>query len=295
MRTLRRFALVATLAVLATPSPGCGDDDSQSDGAVPDAALQQDSGADAQTTDAQTTDAQPTDAQTTDADLPVDAAVDSGPDGSATPILDGLLAALRSDPQAAMQTQSDGDGWPAPVEGGWLFVSLDMALNQLGGDHEGWQGQAMNPDQGFHWLIVAVADGTRYKFTDGTTWEADPWSRAYEWDSFGIMSMVPPTGAHLERFFNLSDTNISARTIRVWVPAGTATHVLYVQDGQNLFNPNAMWGGWQLDAVAPAGMMLVGIDNSPARMDEYTHVPDDIGSGPIGGQGGVCNPPLVRS
>ena len=30
----------------------------------------------------------------------------------------------------------------------------------------------------------------------------------------------------------VADANIPARTVRVWVPAGAATHVLYVQDGK---------------------------------------------------------------
>ena len=30
---------------------------------------------------------------------------------------------------------------------------------------------------------------------------------------------------------------------------------------------------------------LVGIDSGPTRFDDYTHVPDDIGDGPIGGGG----------
>ncbi len=250
-----------------------------------------DSGSDAGLLDAATSDAAMSDAATPDAALVPDAGpdsgTDSGTDAETTSVLDALLSALRADAGVAMQSQSEGSGWPAPVAGGWLFVSLDPAADHLAGDHDTWAGQAMNPDQGFHWLVVAVASGTRYKFTDQTqsTWQADPWSRAYEWDAFGLMSMVPPTAAHLERFFNVSDANIAPRTLRVWVPAGNATHVLYVQDGQNLFNPNAMWGGWQLSAAPPAAMMLVGIDNSPARMDEYTHVPDDLGSGSVGGQG----------
>jgi len=281
MSTWRGLWLAA--AVTALSAVGCGDDDGQADGALADAATDPDagSGPDAAPADAQTFDAG------TEADSETDGQADSGPDAGGTPVLEALLSALRSDPQDAMQTQSDGAGWPAPVEGGLVFVSLDPALNRLAGDHEGWQGQAMNPDQGFHWLVVAVVAGSRYKFTDqaSATWEADPWSRAYEWDAFGLMSRVPPTAAHLERFFNVADANTAPRTVRVWVPAGTATHVLYVQDGQNLFNPNAPWGGWQLQVAAPAAMMMVGIDNSPARTDEYTHVPDDIGSGPVGGQG----------
>ena len=32
-------------------------------------------------------------------------------------------------------------------------------------------------------------------------------------------------------------------------------------------------------------MLIVAIDNTPARLDEYSHVTDDIGDGPIGGLG----------
>jgi len=90
---------------------------------------------------------------------------------------------------------------------------------------------------------------------------------------------VPSGQAHLERFFEVGLASpLAPRVVRVWVPQGAATHVLYLHDGQNLFNPDAIWGGWRLDEAAPAGMMLVGIDNTAARMDEYTQVPDDIGS-----------------
>src|SRR5262249_18925270 len=35
----------------------------------------------------------------------------------------------------------------------------------------------------------------------------------------------------------------------------------------------------------PPAMLVVGIDNTPARMDEYTHVPDVIGGQTMGGLG----------
>jgi predicted alpha/beta superfamily hydrolase len=71
--------------------------------------------------------------------------------------------------------------------------------------------------------------------------------------------------------------------VRVWVPAEAPTHVLYVHDGQNLFDPDAFFGGWRLDESAPPAMLLVGVDNTSDRMDEYTHVADDIGQ-VIGGR-----------
>jgi predicted alpha/beta superfamily hydrolase len=83
----------------------------------------------------------------------------------------------------------------------------------------------------------------------------------------------------------VSDANISARRLRIWIPEAAATHVLYTHDGQNLFNPNAFFGGWKLNESAPAGLMIVGIDNSAERFSEYTHVADDMGSGPVGGGG----------
>lgn len=276
MRTRKTPWLLALTVTLAWAAGGCGDDDGQPDGSLTDGASQLDGAPQLDGT------------LPPDAALPTDGGADTDTDAaSTTPILDALLTALRSDAPATAQAQSEEAGWPAPVEGGWLFVSLDPALTWLGGDHDTWQGQAMTADQGFSWIVLAVGAGTRYKLTEPTltAWESDPWSRAYEWDAFGLMSMTPPPEAHLERFFNVSDANIEARTVRVWVPGSTATHVLYVADGQNLFDPNAPWGGWQLQATAPAGMMLVGIDNSLARTSEYTHVPDVINGSSMGGAG----------
>ncbi len=166
-------------------------------------------------------------------------------------------------------------------------MSTDANLDLVAGDHDSWAGTAMNADSGFFWAVVNVGPGNRYKFTDLNDYVADPWSRAYEYDAFGVMSMTAPAEAHLERFFNVGDMNHAPRRIRVWVPAGTPTHLLYVQDGQNLFDPDAFFGGWQLQSSAPAAMMLVGIDNGgAARFDEYTHVTDDIGTGGFVGGGG---------
>jgi hypothetical protein len=210
----------------------------------------------------------------------------AGGSGGPDPALEALLGALRSDLTAALQEQSEADGWPAPVRDGLLFVCTGTGFDRLAGDHDAWAGTPMVSDQGFAWLVVDVPAGNRYKCHDGASgWDADPWSRAYEHDPYGIMSMVAPAaGAHLERHFAVARGNLAPRTVRVWLPAEPATHVLYVHDGQNLFDPDAPWGGWQLQASAPAGMMLVGIDNTADRMDEYTHVTDLIGGDVMGGQ-----------
>src|SRR5262249_32838614 len=83
---------------------------------------------------------------------------------------------------------------------------------------------------------------------------------------------------------------VDSRTVLVYLPAGYATSgdhrypVLYMHDGQNLFNAGTSFGGveWQVDEHANAllnvGAMeptiIVGIYNTAARMDDYTPVVD---------------------
>ena len=198
--------------------------------------------------------------------------------------LDQVLAALRADPQQGMRLYSVDDGWPLQVAGGYLFVSTDPALTRVAGDHDGWAGTAMHQDAGFSWVVLAVPKGDHYKFTDGTTYKADPWSRSYSYDTNGEMSLVLPAPPHLDRYFQIGDAAMQARTVRVYVPAPPVTHELYAEDGQNLFDPAAPWGGWKLEDSLPPGMLVIGIDNTPARMDEYTQVPDVISGQTVGGQ-----------
>ncbi|MBI4706289.1 MAG: hypothetical protein HY744_34770 [Deltaproteobacteria bacterium] len=199
--------------------------------------------------------------------------------------IEELLEALRADLEGTMLSQSQKTGWPVPVGSGYLFVSTLPGLDLLAGDHDGWAGTPMNADDGFAWLFAGVEQGTRYKLTDGVKWEPDPWSRAYLYDEYGLMSAVEPAGAHFERHFAVEGGAMQPRTVRVWIPPGPATHVLYVEDGQNLFDPEAPWGSWKLQDSAPEAMMIVGIDNTPARMDEYTHVQDLIDGELCGGDG----------
>jgi predicted alpha/beta superfamily hydrolase len=204
--------------------------------------------------------------------------------GATTSDLDALLAELRGDVQGTLLAQSKKSGWPAPVEKGLLFVSADPSLTELAGDHDAWAGTAMHVDQGFAWLVIDPPKDEHYKFTDGTTFTSDPWSRQYTYDGYGEMSLAKTTGARLERHFGVGDAALAERTVRAWIPAGAITRELYAHDGQNLFDPNAAYGGWHLQDAAPDGMLIVGIDNTPARMDEYTHVADDIDGQTFGGQ-----------
>lgn len=211
---------------------------------------------------------------------------DSGDDSGAGSALDALLAALRADRDGTLLAVSRDSGWPAPVEGGWLFVQTARGDDwHLAGDLDGWVGQPMARDDGFSWIVHPASPGDAYKFTDGAAWDPDPWARAYAYDDFGEKSLVAPTTAHLERQLAVEGEGLLPRDLHLWVPEGPATHVLYVHDGQNLFDPEAPWGGWRLQDSVPDGMLVVGIANTADRMDEYTHVPDLVYGEWYGGAG----------
>ena len=211
---------------------------------------------------------------------------ETGDSGSPTPALDALLAALRADLDGTMVTVSRDSGWPAPVEGGYLFVETGPGSWSWAGDADDWAGEAMARDAGFSWIVVPAAPGDGYKFTDGTTWAPDPWARSYTYDTYGELSLVTPDGmGHLERQYAVEGEGLQPRTLHLWVPGGTVDHVLYMEDGQNLFDPTARWGGWRLDESVPDGMLIVGIDNTGDRMEEYTHDADLIHGTWYGGWG----------
>lgn len=185
-------------------------------------------------------------------------------------------------------------GWPVPTEAGtWLFVLADVDDAggwALAGDHDGWAGTALTAGDGFGWIEVEVPEpeGSGYKFVREDTWVADPIARSYTWDPNGQLSFVrPPTDrARLDRWPDLEAEGLLPRTLRVHVPPGAGPWpVVYAHDGQNLFSPDAIWGGWQLsDALGSReDMVVVGIDNTPARFDEYTHTIDAIGGVEYGG------------
>ncbi|XXT24511.1 alpha/beta hydrolase-fold protein [Sorangium sp. So ce429] len=209
-----------------------------------------------------------------------------GGGASGAPV-EAILAELRADRDAALLAHAARTGWPVPVDGGYLFVSTSASLRLLAGDHDGWAGAEMTGDAGFHWIVLNVPAGDRYKLTDRTAWSADPWSRATTYDELGEMSLVAPSEAHLDRHFGVGDAVMEPRTVRVWVPEAAVDRVLYVHDGQNLFDPAGPAGGWHLQDHAPPGVLLVGIDSTPARLDEYTHVADRIeeGGALVGGKG----------
>jgi len=162
-----------------------------------------------------------------------------------------------------------------------------------------------SPDYDLRYAIVDVpADSATglYKFVrlrNDPEYFADPSARRFGWDEFGEYSRIDAdTESYYERWpdFVDSDGSLLPRNLTVYVPAGTWTEgdlpVLYMHDGQNLFAPEAVFGGWRvgisMDYAVNQGSvpptLVVGIDNTADRFDEYTHVEDDLGGAPIGGK-----------
>ena len=195
------------------------------------------------------------------------------------------------------------EGWPLHEGNRWLFVTFwpgHPADVSLVCDCNGWTPGA-NPAQPSPWddhMWVLLTDdevgdpsGRKYKWwAAGPTWYPPPEATAYDYDDFGEVGYVrPPTDrAWLERFPDLTTATLPIpRTIRARLPAGfvrgspaaSTTRILFMHDGQDLFRPDAPWGGWQLGDILEGGwndVVVLAIDSVSDRMDVYTPVPDDI-------------------
>jgi enterochelin esterase-like enzyme len=99
-------------------------------------------------------------------------------------------------------------------------------------------------------------------------------------DCSKVFKMLPNTSRHA----NFASSYVSARHVDVWVPPGlaegTRLPVLYMHDGQNLFDPATAYGGvtWGvaeamqslIEARVTAGVIIVGVWNSGAsRAADY--------------------------
>lgn len=101
-----------------------------------------------------------------------------------------------------------------------------------------------------------------------------------------------------------------ARDVLVWLPPGYEQQsakrykVLYMHDGNNLFDRRSSFGGseWQVDEHAGQlinqgviePVIIVGVYNSPGRMEEYTWYPMDLDGQQAGGQAAAYGRFLVE-
>jgi len=247
-------------------------------------------------TDASETDSDATSVTDSESDTDPETQTGSETDTDGEPATDEelLRASIAGEvpPEDALATISRRGGLPVEtLEGSYLFACLcGPGTWQLAGDHDGWAGAEMAQAGELSWIEVAIfePDGSIYKFYDGEDlWVPDPMGRRYGYDDNGEFSLVAASGPHLERWYALAGFELGPRNLQVWVPQdGQFSHVLYAHDGQNLFDPQAPFGGWQFSESLPEGMLVVGINNTGLnRIYEYTHVVDEIQGDPVGGLG----------
>ncbi|MBN2798168.1 MAG: alpha/beta hydrolase [Deltaproteobacteria bacterium] len=203
---------------------------------------------------------------------------------TATGAVDALIAGDR-ELASTLQELAWAEGWPLLTDRGTMFFIAEGGGDwSVAGDFNGWAPAPMEHGEGFSWLEVEIAEpaGVGYKFVRDDAWSADPWSRSYTWDDNGRMSYVraPTALPHLELWPAMRGAGLGPRSVRVYVPAGEGPWpVLYMHDGQNLFDPGAFWGGWRMQEAleeASGEVLVVGIDNTEARMDEYVHAEDQL-------------------
>lgn len=219
---------------------------------------------------------------------------DSGDEDRGDEALLRALIAGEGDPEQVLRAIAWSGGLPVRgASGAWLFVTQADAEWRLAGDFNDWSPMEMSRSGDLLWAEVEVPDpaGAGYKFVAGDTWRADPLARHYDYDANGAISYVTaPARAHLQRWPALEGRGLVPRDVNVWVPAGEGPWpVLYAHDGQNLFDPAALGGGWRLrEAVAGLDrpILVVGVDHGGVdRIDEYAHTTDVYGGEPIGGKG----------
>jgi hypothetical protein len=127
-----------------------------------------------------------------------------------------------------------------------------------------------------------MPDGSLYKFHEpaGMQYIADPLGRRHGYDDFGRFSLVRASAAHLERWYAIDGSahGLGPRDLDVLVPDGGAfTRALYTHDGQNLFDPEGIWGGWKLLDTAPPDTLIVG-NNTPigGKAAQYAALIDEV-------------------
>lgn len=166
--------------------------------------------------------------------------------------------------------------------------------------------------QGVFHLTVPLSEvpGRGYRFVgrdraDNSIRFSDPLSRRFDYDPDGRRSLIEGDleQGHIEWVHGLPAVALGRpRPLYVWVPPGYEQSsdrypVLYMHDGNNLFDRNQVGsspgGTWDADTIMQQELsagrvrpaIIVGIPNSEARIDEYTHVVDERDNRPTGGQG----------
>jgi predicted alpha/beta superfamily hydrolase len=204
-------------------------------------------------------------------------------------------------------------GWPLAGPGRWLFATTledRPPVVRVVGDFNGWdhtQSTAVRCPDGSRFYAVLEdgrlarpALGSKFKWyvESDDSYRAPMEATQYGFDEYGRFGWVraPRDVAHLEQFPSFVSRHLEEpRSFRAYVPAGFEPHsaearrarTLLLHDGQNVFHPDAAYGGWRIgEALASRGgdVVAIAVDNAADRMDAYTPVSDDLGAGRVGGR-----------
>lgn len=184
-------------------------------------------------------------------------------------------------------------GFPVHTSRGTcIFLHNGARGIRLVTEFDGWQAHQMKRGaNGLHYAELPVSEriGTRIRYgyvKHSGKREADPNARFFMYERGCEVSFLkrPEHMQHLMRWDDFeSPQGLRSRTIHVLVPPNDGPYdVLYAHDGQNLFSPQGICGGWRLcENMRKVGgdFLIVGIWNTPDRLREYTHVSDLYGDG----------------
>jgi enterochelin esterase-like enzyme len=93
--------------------------------------------------------------------------------------------------------------------------------------------------------------------------------------SLAALLLAAPAAARVDVIRDFPSANVAPRTISVYVPdglkPGERLPVVYMHDGQNLFDPATAFGGneWRVDEAVKGRAIVVGAWNTGARWQEY--------------------------
>ena len=165
-------------------------------------------------------------------------------------------------------------------------------------------GVAMTSGSSNTWTVASTTVSAAFEFKpllDDTTWSLGPNYKA----AAGATVDIYPRFTQLNGKYSLAyqfASKLLGNTRGVWIyePPTYIENtlapmpVLYMHDGQNLFDPTAAFGGntWKADTAMDTGAndgsiaeaIIVGVENTADRIPEYTPVPDPTNS-PAGGNG----------
>lgn len=148
-----------------------------------------------------------------------------------------------------------------------------------------WRATGLGPPDGdTSFVLTDGADQTDHALDSPGQWHDTPLDAFLVQDHqvYPYWPAPNPAPSRIETFA-LHPTNLQSRTIRVYLPRGYDQHpdkrypVLYMHDGQNLFQGMGSFGSWNADRHADRliglGRMqetiIVGVDNTTDRWLEY--------------------------